>query len=1078
MSDRAFEDKVNNVLESILNERFGNNVWLAENVERNARSPGRARPDLTGHVDGIKMVIECSYDANDALRDARKRSRSANIVVALHYPALTGKSNAQISSQLQKARFRMQVVHPGGARSGKRWTNVSMGELENCLFDLSADLLKNMDEYVELIKGGADNFAQHMLANDPKSETAHQILNLFYRHLGQEDWPLDETHDASVIYKNAYLSIVLSAIFYQTVRPNYSALLPLDAGESSLRQSIMRQFKSMINNVNYEPVFYVAVNVLEILPDDRRLFQGVLDTVHRIVETPAVLHKDLVGRLYHQIVGSKKVTKGLATYFTQIPSSYLLARLAITDRRLAGGKPLETKVVDFACGSGTLLMAAYSALLDLHRSTSQSSPRHFHKRVLESNLYGFDVLRYALQITALNLLLRHPSEPVDRLHLTVAPLSAAGSGKIGSLELLSQNADLTEFLPFDPRIKGTDVIFGRDADATRSDDDLSRLMDMRPYSVELDRKTIVRRETARIVSALETQYGDPEGFASLRSLLELTIPGLYADSAQPTLAQLHALVSALELCSRDKLARAVGITKLPVILSALEAVPRLLIKRLADIIFPHTISQQLDPTAKFDLVIMNPPFTRSSRGGEAGSTVFGFTGRNAKKLDDRLAQLTQNMTTLHHSEPPDGVDDQRGSSPLAGLGFAFMHLAVQRVRPGGRIAFVAPRGLIQGATWVPIRQLLLNTCRIEFVITRMDGTGNVNFSESTDLSEIMIVVRRRGGADEGEVPYRGARFCALRSPPVTILDAIRLTARIQAGIPGGDVDIVEVNHSSLQSHVDNWGRYAAFLGAPRRDTLENIEGGRLCDVSVPMLALGEQCSIGVVSRRFDDSLEAGSGPCHVVWGGGEDRTRTIHVSPNSSCRATTSNGKRILERNPGNLLVPDRIWLDTIHAFSLWCDKRVLSNTFFAVRLAGLAGDEAAHKALCAWLNSVWGIITILGLRTDTRGKWSRLSISRWRMLNVPDMSRLPRGTISSLASVLDRHMRDDFGRFPDQFARGSAREEFDCEVLRCLAGNEAGLGQERLLSEIRPLYDMLLETYGALSRQSTLRDVGNGDNV
>jgi len=34
MSDRTFEDKVNNVLESILNDKFGNNVWLAETIEK------------------------------------------------------------------------------------------------------------------------------------------------------------------------------------------------------------------------------------------------------------------------------------------------------------------------------------------------------------------------------------------------------------------------------------------------------------------------------------------------------------------------------------------------------------------------------------------------------------------------------------------------------------------------------------------------------------------------------------------------------------------------------------------------------------------------------------------------------------------------------------------------------------------------------------------------------------------------------------------------------------------------------------------------------------------------------------
>jgi len=1081
MSDRTFEDKVNNVLESILNDKFGNNVWLAETIEKqvNTTRSTHSRPDLTGYVDGIKIVLECSYDASDALYDARKRVKSSDIVVALHYPRLTGKSNAQISSQLQKSKFRIQIVYPHSTKGTSQWITVSMGELENYLFELSADLLKNIDDFVELIKNGADSFAQHLLVCDPKSEMARLILNLFYRHLGQDDWPLDETYNELVIYKNAYLSIVLSAIFYQTVRPNYPALQPLESGKSSLRRSIISQFERMINDVNYEPVFYVAINVLEILPDNRQLFQNLLDTVYRIVETPAVLHKDLVGRLYHQIVGSKKVTKGLATYFTQIPSSYLLARLAITDKRLANGRPLETTVADFACGSGTLLMAAYSALSDLYRSTPQSSPKRFHRRTLESNLYGFDVLRYALQITALNLLLRQPSEPVDQLHLTVSPLSGTGNGKLGSLELLSQSADLTSFLPFDPRIKGTDVVFGDNSPKSVSNTGakLERLMNLRPYDARLDQSAVIRSETARIVSDLKSEYGNPEQFAKLRDLLFLTIPELYSRTAHPTLAQLHSLVSALELSSKTQLAQIVGRAKLPTVFSMLEDIPRFSLKHLVDIIFPHTISQQLDPKAKFDLVIMNPPFTRASRGGEAGNTVFGFTGKNAKKLNARLAQLTQNLTTRSHM-PASISSDARGSSALAGLGFAFLHLAVQRTKPGGRVAFVVPRGLIQGATWGTIRQMLLNTCHIEFIISRMDGTGDVNFSESTGLSEIMFVATKRSGAElEKDVSAQQTKFCTLKTPLATILDAIRLTAKIQACIPDQDVDIVTVRHSTLQSHVDNWGRYAAFLCPPHQNTLESIESGSLCTgIQIPMLPLGEQCRIGVVSRRFQDSLKRGSGSCRVVWGGGEKSTRTIHVSANESCHAMTSNGKLILERNPGNLLVPDRVWLDTIHAFALWCDDSVLSNTFFAIRLTGHEDSLVAHKALCAWLNSVWGIITILGQRTDTRGKWSRLSISRWRMLSVPDLSRLPPNTISSLASVLDNHLHKDFGRFPHQFDKNSAREEFDCKIAECLVDSTLGdrPRREQILREIRPLYSMLMATFDALSKQPTQPDDGD----
>jgi len=347
----------------------------------------------------------------------------------------------------------------------------------------------------------------------------------------------------------------------------------------------------------------------------------------------------------------------------------------------------------------------------------------------------------------------------------------------------------------------------------------------------------------------------------------------------------------------------------------------------------------------------------------------------------------------------------------------------------------------------------------------MDGTGRVNFSESTDMGEVLVVARRlAGGEAAGELAGHETRFCMLRRPMASILDAIRLTSRIQSPRGGGDVDICRVARAGLERHLNNWGRYAAFVDMPSPDALELLEEGRISGaVRLKMARLGDGATMGVVPRRFKDSLRLGSGSHRVVWGGGEKATRVIRTVPNDWCAATTPNGHRILERNPGHLLVPDRIWLDNVHALSLWCDTAVLSNSFYAVRLDAFPDDLDAHKAMCAWLNSIFGVVTALGQRTDTRGKWTRLAIDRWREVRVPDISALPAGTVGSLARVLDRHASEDFGRLPDQFAAGGPRERFDTEVFGVLCGDASAPGA---LRRVRPLYRMLGGTIAALSRQ------------
>ena len=95
--------------------------------------------------------------------------------------------------------------------------------------------------------------------------------------------------------------------------------------------------------------------------------------------------------------------------------------------------------------------------------------------------------------------------------------------------------------------------------------------------------------------------------------------------------------------------------------------------------------------AKFDLVIMNPPFTRS--GGTEGKTLgagnaafaaFNTTRATQKKMQTSLVAL-------------------RGADPVAsgnaGLAADFLELAMRKARPDGTIALVLPLSAVSGGGW-------------------------------------------------------------------------------------------------------------------------------------------------------------------------------------------------------------------------------------------------------------------------------------------------------------------------------------------------------------------------------------------
>uniref|UniRef100_UPI000AA3DC2E hypothetical protein n=1 Tax=Vulcanisaeta souniana TaxID=164452 RepID=UPI000AA3DC2E len=69
----------------------------------------------------------------------------------------------------------------------------------------------------------------------------------------------------------------------------------------------------------------------------------------------------------------------------------------------------EVKVADLACGSGTLLTASYSALMNVltalkHYSGLDLDLNDLGKALIEEGIYGgVDALKYAAQVTAINL---------------------------------------------------------------------------------------------------------------------------------------------------------------------------------------------------------------------------------------------------------------------------------------------------------------------------------------------------------------------------------------------------------------------------------------------------------------------------------------------------------------------------------------------------------------------------------------------------------------------------------------------------------------------------------------------------
>lgn len=111
-----------------------------------------------------------------------------------------------------------------------------------------------------------------------------------------------------------------------------------------------------------------------------------------------------------------------------------------------------------------------------------------------------------------------------------------------------------------------------------------------------------------------------------------------------------------------------------------------------------------------DVMIANPPFTRAGGPGTAESTDWNpVFGAGLSKTDQ--ATMTDALRRKLIGTP---------ASLYAGLGSAFLVLACESIRAGGRLAFILPATALTGSRWSPIREMLLEEFVIDWVVVSHD----------------------------------------------------------------------------------------------------------------------------------------------------------------------------------------------------------------------------------------------------------------------------------------------------------------------------------------------------------------------
>ena len=405
---------------------------------------------------------------------------------------------------------------------------------------------------------------------------------------------------------------------------------------------------------------------------------------------------------------------------------------------------------------------------------------------------------------------------------------------------------------------------------------------------------------------------------------------------------------------------------------------------------------------KMDLCVMNPPFVRSV----GGNLLFGSLADDERaKLQSHLKKLTKRLN----------------ASITAGLGSVFLAIADKHLRVGGRIAVILPIAIATGEAWSISRKLLANNYHLEIVIVSHDAE-RPNFSENTDLSEIMFIAHK---LKKNEQPGETI-FVNLWHNPRTIYEAMDVAERIRECKPAS------LDSNIISSAIDSDGRKLAeiisiqachneeqWIGVQFAQTWTlriamKLDQGKLAvpgkdAVDIALCPLGKLGNLGYDRRDLHDAFtisEHDWSPYAAFWNHDAKKVVSLKQIPNAFLvpRTSAAQGRKLKDsvavgKSAGRILLAERLWPITHRVMAVGFNEAVLGNTWWALKTELKPEQE---KALLLWLNSTPALLMFLTRRVATRSAWMQVKKPAWTAMPVLDIRTLPEETVRLLAEAYD----------------------------------------------------------------------------
>ena len=489
--------------------------------------------------------------------------------------------------------------------------------------------------------------------------------------------------------------------------------------------------------------------------------------------------------------------------------------------------------------------------------------------------------------------------------------------------------------------------------------------------------------------------------------------------------------------------------------------------------------------AKFDLVIMNPPFTRPTNHEADRANVpipsfaaFETTPEEQSAMSDRVKALTQGAP----------------SHGNAGEASEFVELAHRKVREDGLVAIVLPLSSMSGNSWTAVRDRWREQYD-DIIVVTVAGTGpyDSSFSADTGMAECLFVGKRATNNDcQGSLAsQKRATFVILRQQvrsavagELLACEVMRLreAGQIQELEDAGAVTYLRLGEDSFGVVIDAplpktgpWS-LAGIADGDLAKAAYHLELGTLLQVgqpsslnfALPIVPLGQLSDRGPVDRDINGQDPGGKprGPFEVIkppvnaaptypilWAHDATRERSLVVSPDSEGHIKAASAgvtqAQLLEKAARISGTSTRAHYNR--------DLRFNSQSLIVAMteqpcIGGMAWPSVIFEnpdleyVFALWCNSTLGLLMHWWVTNKTQSGRGRTTVT-----GIPNIPTLDLRTLTSQQVAAAKAAFQDLSEwrfFPfDQIDEDPARAELD----------------RRLVIDVLGLPEMLVEPGGTL---------------